>query len=470
MAKGIEHLLCGEGHFFDLRDGLQASTSLHPVAGYPATVRLLPTSWGDFGRGVMAIPSTFAGTAIRIDAQLGHDWTVMARRVPPAGGAFVGVAQRSSGTSYVAGVESAAFGMPVAEGGEALRFRVIDGILEIVKEGTTSPEVLDDLVVLPWRAPDTMLQAWTAAASTIPKFGPLPCLRLDGDMVGGGTILAEGRVTGIDVIQRPSRFPIVGWVNNGHVVRCIFDELDERYVSEIEEEITTPTPPGSPIAWFDASNVDLIRNATMVQGQQVSTWKDAGSRAQDATQATAINRPSFHFTGTRRRANNSPAVRFVGGDVMTTVVGAPDIQGPVTVAAVFRPTDVSSGNAYVLDRASGAAFRARIFHASGVLTFGGDGTTAAMSIGAIGLDGWCMASAVLSSASSPIRQNGTEEITATNLQDSPGTGGFTIGANQIAGLNGFDGDIAEIIVWDGVQDLDIVEEYLVAKYGGAFPQ
>lgn len=459
-ARSLEHLLAGEGHMVDLARGVEASTSLMPRPGYSSSLQFFPGSWGAYGRGLAAIPQAFSGVAAAWDAQLGDEWTVLIRRL--VAGAFVGCAQRSDGTAYVGGVASSTFGLPASAGGAGLLFVVRDGVVELTKDQTATNEVVDDLVILPWRASDAMLEAFTDAIADVPKWGPMPVLRADGDMLGG-TRLVMCSVTGAEYIQKPSHIEGIGWVTNAKVISFRVDEMDPLFVHEIEDqETTTPTPPGSPIAWFDAADVDGRRSTTIAQGASLATWVDRGSRASNATQGTAGLRPTFQRIASRRRLASSAAVRFDGADdYMATAAAAPNLSSPVTVAAVWRSTGVA-GTAYVVDRALTAAFRARIFRAAAVHTIGSEATTATHAT-AVVADDWNASAAVLGAADSLQRLNGAEEQEAADLSDTTGTGGFTLGATD-AGASPLGGDIAEVLVWSGAVDLAEVDAYLAARY------
>ena len=98
IADAVIAAIQGQGHFFDLRDGLQASTGLMPLPGGGSSVQLHPQSWGYAGRGVARIQSVSEPLAIRYDAQLGAQWTVLWRSW--SGMAWHGYAKVSSGVGY----------------------------------------------------------------------------------------------------------------------------------------------------------------------------------------------------------------------------------------------------------------------------------------------------------------------------------------------------------------------------------
>lgn len=469
-AVALERLLLGEGHLIDFAHGVEASTSLMPGPGYSQVLRLSPGSWGAYGKGFAHVATSVTGDVVTYDAQLGDDWTILVRRFDAATQQFIGHAQRSDGTAYVDGAVSSVFGLPATIGGLTFRFVVRGGVVALVKDGTSVDELFDDLVLLPWRATDGQLAAWTGRVSTVPKWGPMPTLRVDGDMIDpdGGTRLAVGEVRETSVVQGLSRIEGLGWVNNARVVTFTLDEVDPICVREIEDDVTaTPVPPGAPIAWYAADNVDGMRNVYSVQGQEVADWYDGGSRGSGLTQATGASRPALHLIATPARLGNAAAVRFDGtADFMATAAAAPNVVSPVTIAAVWRTTTVAAGTAYVLDRASGAGFRASLFRAAAVQTIGAESNTATHAT-ALVAGNWNASVAVLRATLSEHRLNGVAETESTDLSDASGTAGFTLGA--VAGGGSYlAGDIAEVLVWGVAVDLDAVQTYLEARHG-AFP-
>lgn len=236
-AKALEHMLLGHGHFVDLADGLQASTSLMPEPGWPAGITLNPGTYGAHGLGFLRIPASVTGNALAYDAQLGAEWTVIVWRYAGAGD-WLATALRSDGSAYRDGEPVDDHGRPLALGGDGLYPRVEGGVCTIVKD-SGDEELLDDLTILPYRASDAMLEAVTSTSAG--KFGPCSAVRLSGDMVGAhpARILALADVDDIDIVQQTSVRGL-GWVNSAALIRFTVDEIDPRFVSAVEVIDTSP--------------------------------------------------------------------------------------------------------------------------------------------------------------------------------------------------------------------------------------
>ena len=457
-AEALINLMTLGGHFFDFKDGLQASTALQPGAGYPPSgVRLQPTSWGDFGKGVLTIAAATSGVILAIDAQLGDDWTVLCRRVNATTGVFEGVAQRSAGTSYVNGAASITFGFRPGSGGEQLRFHVLDGIVEVVKDGTATAETIDDLVILPWLASDSQLAAWTSEASSITKFGPLPMVRVDGKMVDSREIVCEPKFISSDFVAKTHELPGVGWTSNARIVRFSLTMIEESFAKYASDITRTPTPPGEPILWLDAGDVDLFRNATVAPGAALHQWKDKGSRSMHAV-AVGTD-PVLRHVGTFGEVDNAPAVKFVGTGRYETSSASPNISGPCTIAAVFMSTSVS-GTAYLLDNKFGT-YRARLYLQDDACGIGAAGTLESSNVFTAGQYN-NVAGYAAPGAAGAISFNGYDEAGAISNGSSLPYG-FTIGA-QSAGSNFFEGNLCELIVWEDQIELNDVISYFLAKF------
>ena len=457
-AEALINLLTTGGHFFDFKDGLQASTALQPRAGYPPSgVRLQPTSWGDFGKGALTIATATTGVVLAIDAQLGDDWTIICRRVNPTTGIFEGVAQRSAGASYVNGSKSTTFGFRPSSGGEQFRFHVLDGVVEVVKEGTANAETIDDLVILPWLASDAQLAAWTSEASAITKFGPLPWVRVDGVMVGSREIVCEPKFLDSDFVGKPHELPGVGWTTNARIVRFALTMVEDSFSKFSEEDARTPTPPGEPILWLDAGDVDLFRNATIASGDGVHTWRDKGSRSMHAV-AVGTD-PVLRHVGTFGEVDNAPAVKFVGTGRYETSSASPNLSGPCTIAAIFMTSSIT-GTAYILDNKFGT-YRTRLYRQDDVVGIGAAGTLESSNTFAVGQYNNVVGYAA-PGGEGAISVNGyTDTGAVANGSSLPY--GFTIGA-QSAGSNFFSGHLCELIVWEGAIDFNDVLSYLLAKF------
>lgn len=224
-------------------------------------------------------------------------------------------------------------------------------------------------------------------------------------------------------------------------------------------------PPGSPSLWFDAQNVDGLNNSTMIDGQQVGTWKNLGSLASaDLVQATGALRPLFRLVATAGKINNKSAVQSDGTQFMRTGAVA-SLNQPNLVAVVFRSTSLAAITA-ILD-ANSAGRQMFSFNGSGsgvVNMFAGVGPTST-GLTIVNLT-WETLMGTFNGATSNGRLNGVDG------------GTINVGTNVMGGLSAFSdnvtdifaGFIEEILVYSGsLPSAASVDAYINAKIG-ANPQ
>jgi hypothetical protein len=444
-ADALRAMFEGRGHVVDFADGLQASTGL---VAQPGTVRFRANAWGAFGRGLLQLAAATTGTVLTYPAQLPTTaWTVIWWAWNTSTGTWDGYAKRRDGVGYKNGVAD----NTVLEAGASLGVYPLatsTGDLEVVKDGASLVQ-LDDLCVLPYKATTGQLAAWTTFASG--KFGPAPVLRLGGDAVNGATVWAMGEVQSADFMQAGGLSPS-GWHSNAKVLHVTLREVNtpSGYTS-------TPTPPGSPLWWFDASDVDGSHNATLSHAGLVGTWVDKGSRGTNASAPVLGARPTLQLIGEAGRVNDSPSLLFDGTtDVMFTLAGAATADHP-TWGVVFR-ADAAASARPLVDSLAGAN---KVQVAAGpVLTATQGATLTASNAPVVGT--WSSVLANLDGAASTIRFNGTDTAGTTGALAQ--TTGVTIGANA-ALTAAFSGHIVEVVGWDGDVDADDWDAYVKAKYG-----
>lgn len=459
-ADAVIAAIQGRGHFFDMADGLQASTSLMPLAGVHSSVRMLPQTWGAHGRGAAWFGSASQPSAVRWDAQLPDAWTVLWREYG-ADHIWHTYAKRIDGAGFVDGARLDTIGETT---GTHMSVVVVDGVVNF-GPATVAPLMVDDVVVLPYRAPDAMLASWTVQAA--PKFGPCPLVHLQGDAINGD-VWAVGEVTDVRFVQKPNLLAGYGWLSNAKVISATFTEVEEAFaLGPLAAAYSTPVPPGAPAWWFDGQDVDGQGNATLVDGVQVQTWVDKGSRAQNATQATLANRPAFRRIGELGLLASSSGVFFDGASrYMQTSVGAV-VGAPVTVAIVFRHEATGVYRAVMDGVTAGGRLALDQFNIGSVHElFQGSfqqHPTVTVSAGM-----WNLSVARYQGAGTPWRLNG---VNATvNPGASNAVAGITLGAFYNAS-NPFNGYIAEVVAWTDTSygTFDAVVDYFTRKYG-ALPQ
>jgi len=223
------------------------------------------------------------------------------------------------------------------------------------------------------------------------------------------------------------------------------------------------SPPGSPILWFDAQNIDGTNNSSLTDGQQVGTWLNLGSygSAANLVQATAGLRPLFTMTApvlTGKSCLTSDGTKQLQTATFTVTAT------PVTWLAIARQTGV--GAKVVISGASGLA------HQIGtnplvIQVFSGSLISTGQFIVA---NTWHQLGFIANGASSSGSLDGTA------------SGTVNAGSNSVSSLSAFgdgvggelmNGTIAEIIAYSGAlgsqPTLAQLTTYITTKYG-AMPQ
>jgi hypothetical protein len=218
-GDAFEHLVQGEGHYLGFANGLQASTGLQPMPGH-AGITWNPAN--GFG-GVPGYLDTTGTVRLQYDAQLGDDWTVVCRDSSAAwaisGLAFTDAGGWDDTTERTSLADINSF--------SSMNFEVVDGVLTI-SSGMGSG--LDDLVILPWRATGSMLQTWAALGTA--EWGPLPVLRVTGDVIAEDHAFMVGEVNGVRYVGKGSVSGSVStaWVNNAKIVDFTLHEVPPSFV------------------------------------------------------------------------------------------------------------------------------------------------------------------------------------------------------------------------------------------------
>jgi hypothetical protein len=225
------------------------------------------------------------------------------------------------------------------------------------------------------------------------------------------------------------------------------------------------TPPGSPLIWFDAQNIDGTNNSSLIDGQSIGTWTNLGSLGAtgNAVQATAGLKPIFRLVAAAGKINNKSAVEFTAANsscmATTTFAG----QGTtIYYAAIVKAKTSQGAGGWIVDGFAGnrqqwgfVALQHRLFSASGAPTTGQT----------IALNTWQSVGAQFSgtSTSSFSRQEG---VSSALVDTSPGASLTNIALGCGAGgAATFDGFIEELLVYVGTPSIAPIEAYLTAKVG-----
>lgn len=219
----------------------------------------------------------------------------------------------------------------------------------------------------------------------------------------------------------------------------------------------------SPEHWYDAgagTYQSAGGAAAENDGDVVGQWQDQATAAVHVAQGTADNKPLLKLN----ILNGQPVLRFDGAnDVLSsafTVGGV--LSQPFTIFAVAKIDDAEDNAFNVLtdgDDTTNRCFSGKKNNNNWMIHSGVDieGSAADTSWNI-----WCM---LFHGASSQFWHDGSSEASGDAGADAPD--GFSVGA-QTNQLYAWDGDIAEIIIYDSnLSDADKNEigQYLAEKYG-----
>lgn len=203
----------------------------------------------------------------------------------------------------------------------------------------------------------------------------------------------------------------------------------------------------TPFAWYAADDLMLSDN------DPVTVWPDRGPNGLDATLAT-VDSPVFKANATR---SGLPAVSFTPTRVLRTNV-FPEIEQPNTIFVVWNADGAgrlldgeNDGSRHIFDTSSTAV---RIF-AGSFLTYTRQ----------TNFPRFLIHTGIYNGANSAIREDG--QLVASGNVGAQDTTRFTIGAHHNLSSNPFNGDVAEIIVYDRLltqTEIEDIERYLYFKY------
>ena len=237
-----------------------------------------------------------------------------------------------------------------------------------------------------------------------------------------------------------------------------------------------PTSLSGLMYWFKADSLSLT------DGDAVDTWSNEGNDSRGDVANTSTARPIYK-TGI---INGEPVVRFDGVNDRLVTASAEAKPSSVTVYAVFNTDDVSSAAGLLMGQSASNALRGwgigvPDFFGSQTLvegrSYSSSGTVRIITANSTTISNstfYCLA-ATYSNGDTQfnMKLNGadqTEGTTSTNYNAIEGTAyRFAVGnQGEYSGGFFFDGDLAEVLVYDSVltgSDLTDVEDYLLGKYG-----
>jgi hypothetical protein len=223
------------------------------------------------------------------------------------------------------------------------------------------------------------------------------------------------------------------------------------------------SPPGAPVLFFDAQNTDGTNNSSLVDGQQIATWKNLGSlgAAGNIAQGTAGVRPFYRLVAAAGKINNKSAIESTGTHWM---VGSAftGLTQPTMVAIVWKSSSLAA-TATLFDGALGG--NVSVLNTTGALQgFSGAGYLPGQSIV---VNTWNVN--IMTFNPSPNSQN---RLNGANGASSNAGGTLVTNAALFALTGGttiLNGMIEEVIIYTDATTPAQVEAYVATKLG-AMPQ
>jgi hypothetical protein len=227
-------------------------------------------------------------------------------------------------------------------------------------------------------------------------------------------------------------------------------------------------PPGAPVLWFDAQDINLLGNVGVADNDPIGTWKNKGSfgASGDVVQGTAANRPLFKLVAAAGKLNNLSALRGDGSnDNLVSGVTAVMTQPNLVCAVVRRSSTTDS--VWIDGRVNTNRIEVIYLNSSADQVAVNAGSSQ-VSNKVVTQNTYHQVCATLNGASTALRVNkATATIGNAGTQTADGITLFS-NADPSAYMSG---DIAEVLVYSGsLPTVADVEAYFDAKYGSSWPQ
>lgn len=229
----------------------------------------------------------------------------------------------------------------------------------------------------------------------------------------------------------------------------------------------TPTqtlPVSGAQAWFETTNPDAL----VLTGTAVEVWVDQTGHGFDVSQDTAAERPAL--TGPVAEVHDHRVLDFDGNDYLTVAADGVFAGGYATV--FFVCDDDHDEYEYIIDTGANGALSRRMFRTGTAAMYyvqrDADAGGTYLGFADPDTNAFEYYTMVFNGGASKAYVNGKEDDTAAISTDASGSlAEFVIGARLSTHGGGFDGRLAEIVIYTnalGNTDREAVELYLKEKY------
>lgn len=225
--------------------------------------------------------------------------------------------------------------------------------------------------------------------------------------------------------------------------------------------------------WFDASNTASVFQsaggaACTADGDPIGQLQDLSGNTLHVAQTDSLKKPAW-----RTNVQNGKAVaRFDGSNDFLSIAtaGVWNTGYQHTMYAVFSPHTLHNGYPVDCSTDNNVNRRFIILNSDGSTLVGRDGGSANYISSTYAANVWYVFVSVLNGPSGYLKVNGTtvnanaSATTSTTQSASP----FALGGRYTDSTEKYDGDIGEILIYQGAHDLATVqsmENYLKSKWG-----
>ena len=218
---------------------------------------------------------------------------------------------------------------------------------------------------------------------------------------------------------------------------------DEYGLSTIESQL---------VVWLDASNINGTNNEGLYSGDSIGSWADLSGNGVHVSQDTSVSKPTIDTTG----LNNKSVITFDGSDDYLSGKRMLDVGADsYTMIVVFRTNNPLTKDQVILEQmnkgGANTGTRASMSITQGY-QWGFIGESADLKTNMLQGDGMQWSIGIITYDGSEVKTytNGYSLVESKELSLNLANGFTTIGAQTSDYSDAFDGQIAEILVFNDV--------------------
>lgn len=233
-------------------------------------------------------------------------------------------------------------------------------------------------------------------------------------------------------------------------------------------------PPGSPLHWYNASNLDGSNNTTLTDGDSLASVTDLGSASEDLAQATANLQPQYDQIADAGNVGNLPGVYHrddANNDYLQTATFTEEAF-PLFVCALVKLDTVARGagdDGYMLDGITAAKRASCMLQGQDYYQLFAGTYTYKNPPSGIAAGEWNMLCWAFDGASSEVYINATAVADVVNSPSHTGITGITVGT-AYTGAGSMDGHWSQIVIYQTTWPGAAAMQTWVETVAGTLPQ